>query len=56
MTPDEIVGVLRLADVFEFVSDAMHECVGVRNTRCKPSEFQQWADLIGRRNKKRWLS
>jgi hypothetical protein len=26
MTPDEIVGVLRLADVFEFVSDAMHEC------------------------------
>ncbi len=22
----EIVGVLRLADVFEFVSDAMHEC------------------------------
>ena len=25
--PDEIVGVLRLADVFEFVSDAMHECV-----------------------------
>jgi CBS-domain-containing membrane protein len=23
----EIVGVLRLADVFEFVSDAMHECV-----------------------------
>jgi hypothetical protein len=27
MTPDEIVGVLRLADVFEFVSDAMHECL-----------------------------
>ena len=25
--PDEIVGVLRLADIFEFVSDAMHECV-----------------------------
>jgi CBS domain-containing protein len=25
----EIVGVLRLADVFEFVSDAMHECVAV---------------------------
>lgn len=23
----EIVGVLRLADVFEFVSDAMHECL-----------------------------
>lgn len=23
----EIVGLLRLADVFEFVSDAMHECV-----------------------------
>ena len=23
----EIVGVLRLADVFEFVSDAMHECI-----------------------------
>ena len=25
--PDKIVGVLRLADVFEFVSDAMHECL-----------------------------
>ena len=25
----EIVGVLRLADMFEFVSDAMHECVAV---------------------------
>jgi hypothetical protein len=49
----EIVGVLRLADVFEFVSDAMHECVAGRNTRCKPSEFQQWADLRARRNHRR---
>ena len=24
--PSEIVGILRLADIFEFVSDAMHEC------------------------------